>query len=46
PLGEIHATSQVENYSKEVVGDVSGNYISVDLRYFFHEKKEKTKKKK
>ena len=45
PLGEIHATSQVDNYYKEVVGDVSGNYISVDLRYFFHEKKEKTKKK-
>ena len=45
PLGEIHATSQVENYPNEVVGDVSGNYISVDLRYFFHEKKEKTKKK-
>jgi hypothetical protein len=46
PLGEIHATSQVKNYTKEIVGDVSGNYISVDLRYFFHDKKEKTKKKK
>jgi hypothetical protein len=45
PLGEIHATSQVDNYYKEVVGDVSGNYISIDLRYFFHDKKEKTNKK-
>ena len=46
PLGEIHAKSQVENYSKEVVGNVSGNYISIDLRYFFHDKKKKSKKKK
>lgn len=45
PLGELHANSHVINYSKKVVGDVSGNYISIDLRYFFHDKKEKTKKK-
>lgn len=40
PLGEIHATSQVDNYRTTIIGDVSGNYISIDLRYFFHDKKE------
>lgn len=42
PLGEIHISSHVEYYSKQIVGDVSGNYISIDLRYFFHDTK-KTK---
>ncbi|MEN8929420.1 MAG: outer membrane beta-barrel protein [Flavobacteriales bacterium] len=46
PLGEIHASSEIEFNFRKVVGDVSGNYISVDLRYFFHDKKEKTKKAK
>lgn len=40
PLGEIHATSQVDYYRTTIIGDVSGNYISIDLRYFFHDKKE------
>ena len=46
PLGKMKATSEVDNYPGELIGDVSGNYISVDLRYFFHDKKEKTKKAK
>ena len=36
-----------ENYSKkeDVFFDLSGNYITIDIRYFFHEDQEKKKKK-
>ena len=30
----------------EVTFDLTGNYFTIDLRYFFHEDKQKKKKKK
>lgn len=41
PLGKITARSEVEFNQKNVIGDLSGNYISVDLRYFFNDKSSK-----
>ena len=41
PLGRIEIRSLDDNNFKNVFGELSGNYISVDLRYFFNDKKEK-----
>ena len=41
PLGRIELRSLDDNNFKNVFGELSGNYISVDLRYFFNDKKEK-----
>ena len=44
-LGLIEINYLPKNSKKQTIsGDLSGNYISIDLRYFFHEKKEHKKK--
>ena len=43
PLGFVTGKSAVEFNTKEVSGELSGNYISVDLRYFFQDTKKKKK---
>lgn len=46
-LGIIETSYRVNNQKKQTLrGDLSGNYISVDLRYFFHDSKKKKKKEK
>lgn len=44
PLGLVQVKSEVLLNSKTALADLSGNYISVDLRYFFHENKQKKTK--
>ena len=44
PLGLVQVKSEVEFNSKTALADLSGNYISIDLRYFFHENKQKRAK--
>lgn len=34
-----------ENRNEEMDFDLTGNYLTIDIRYFFHEEKEKKKKK-
>ncbi len=34
-----------ENRNEEAIFDLSGNYLTIDIRYFFHEEKQKKKKK-
>ncbi|PCJ25703.1 MAG: hypothetical protein COA97_07440 [Flavobacteriales bacterium] len=41
----VHYNGENDNRDEDITFDLTGNYLTIDIRYFFHEEKQKKKKK-